>query len=233
MNNKTRFVLYGGGTQTQRIDESLKTYLSSLDPIGTITFIPNAKQNIAKRKMMIAWFKEHWKNNPVHILDLEETSKEEIAETIKKSHCLYFGGGDTFFLNNILSISDIKQLLTERMDSPLLLAGFSAGAIVMGASIMGALSVDEPSKDSDVEHGLEILPYNIMVHYDPERKKDRDTLKKMMNMRKEPIICLPENTGINIKSGVIQVISEGPKIEVYLPSGLKEKYGNNTTFKLF
>lgn len=98
--------------------------------------------------------------------------KEELKEALKKYDLFWVRGGNTFVLRQAMSLSGFDEFLIEsnKQNKPLIYSGYSAGICVLGPTLKGIATVDDPTQKpyGDYEtiwEGLNILDYLILPHY--------------------------------------------------------------------
>ena len=88
---------------------------------------------------------------------------------------LWVNGGNTFLLRRALRQSGLDDLVRRRVrDGSLLYAGWSAGAVVAGPSLVGADLMDDPNQIADryrpepIWEGLGLTPFVVIPHFDSD-----------------------------------------------------------------
>jgi len=127
-------------------------------------------------------------------------------EDIIKFDAIYIGGGNTYKLLKEMYESEFNLLLLEFLNMGKIVYGGSAGAIILGKTI--AIVEEENTINYQKNEGLSLLgDYSIICHYDV--KKDIG-IKKFINEKKCPVLCVPEKSGVVIENNDVKVIGEQP-----------------------
>lgn len=87
-------------------------------------------------------------------------------------------GGNTFVLRQAMQLSGLDVLLRDRIDSPFVYGGFSAGVCVLAPRLDGLHHVDDPTvcpyAGSQVSwEGLGILDYLVLPHFRSEHPESK------------------------------------------------------------
>ena len=166
---KTKFILHGGFTpnkQDENNSDFYKEILKSASEKVKVLIVPFAKDPeripVTTRRVM----GEFNNNKDEKKIDFEVANEESFLEQIKSADIVYFQGGTTLKLLEVLKkFPEMKYLLGGKM-----VAGESAGANVLGSFFYS------PSANG-VFKGLGILPIKIIPHYKEEYRnvfKDLD-----------------------------------------------------------
>ena len=154
---KTKFILHGGFTKGKTDEDNSKFYKEILNdaPEGArILLVCFAKDDeriqSATNKVMTEFEKNKWQST----ISFEIANQDRFEEQVKCSEVIYFHGGITLKLLEILKqYENLKKLLIGKI-----VAGESAGANVFGKFFYS------PNADL-AEKGLGFLPIKIIPHY--------------------------------------------------------------------
>jgi dipeptidase E len=108
-------------------------------------------------------------------LDLREYigKEDELAYLLTHADFIYIGGGNTFYLNDIIRASKFDMILPVELTKGLVYAGASAGATVLGPTLHHVELADDTTISMDPDHidwnGLHILDFVILPHWKTER----------------------------------------------------------------
>lgn len=135
---------------------------------------------------------------------LPETVGEE--EKIRRANILLISGGNTYELLHNLKTSKLDQSVIDfSKKENYVLAGFSAGAIVLSPTIAvaGQPAGDDPNDLIDANlvgitdlTGLNIIDFEVFPHYNPQ--KDKHTLDKYRQIAKNQVKEIADNEYIVI-----------------------------------
>ena len=121
------------------------------------------------------------------------------ARTATHVDMIYLGGGNTFHLLKSLRAHHFDKLLKQFVQRGGVLAGLSAGAIVMTPTIATA---SYPSFDRDDNkvglrnmEAMNLVPFEIFPHYTPEPEYTKE-LKKQSKKISWPIYGVADGAGI-------------------------------------
>jgi len=80
---------------------------------------------------------------------------------------LWAMGGNTYMLRYEMRRSGFEKIIKDLLDTGVVYGGDSAGALVVGQSIAGVESADEPEfAEEYIADGLGLVPYTILPHVD-------------------------------------------------------------------
>lgn len=145
-------------TEKERIEESLKDQMQSLQDLGLIPF-------------------------PI---DLREYfhAPSDLRKTIHDLGGLWVRGGNTFVLRAAFHLSGLDMILTDyaARNNPFVYAGYSAGVCVLQPSLRGIDLVDDPGLVSVaygadqpvIWNGLGILTYHVAPHFQSDHPESGD-----------------------------------------------------------
>lgn len=167
---KTKFILHGGYTPGQKEEDNSKFYIEILKDTpekAKVLIVPFAKdiERIAPTTERVK--REFNENNTNKKLDFEVANEESFIEQIKSADIIYFQGGKTLKLLEVLKIfPNFRNLLDGKT-----VAGESAGANVLAKYFYS------PNSDK-VDEGLGFLPIKIIPHYSEKDKGKLDDVGK-------------------------------------------------------
>jgi len=161
---KTKYILHGGFTKGKTDEDNSKFYAEILKDAperARVLLVCFAKDegrvSEATKKVMGEFEKNKWQNK----IYFEIASENSFAEQAKSADIVYFHGGVTMKLLDVLKkFLNLKDLLSGKI-----VAGESAGANVFGKLFYS------PNLDK-IGEGLGFLPVKIIPHYS-EQYKDK------------------------------------------------------------
>lgn len=107
-------------------------------------------------------------------MDISKQSRNTIKTAFAQADCIYFSGGNSFFLMDALRKTGADQLLKKELQRGKLMVGESAGAIVCAPTITYIEPMDkkplEYSQQDDA--GLGLVEYYILPHYHDEAYRE-------------------------------------------------------------
>lgn len=134
--------------------------------------------------------------------------KNKTLEDLNDFSGVYIEGGNTFVLSQELQNSGFDSTLCSYVEQGGLLYGVSAGAIICGHSINPCFHLDSNIINLQEFAGCNLLKNHLIwCHYKPE---DDHLIFRYMQEHPNPIIALPDNTGIIVEENEVQVVGATP-----------------------
>lgn len=159
------------------------------------------------------------KNNLIHNPDL-------VKNNIEKADIIYIGGGDTIKLLEYCRKYKLDLLLKEAYKRGCVLAGISAGAILLSKEgFSDSLILRGESKKHDFVEGFGFVPISFCPHYHINNNKTLDLKEKIENSKRE-VYCLENGTALKIINNHISIIKSIDRNNAYLclnNNGFSEK----------
>ncbi len=213
-------ILYGGGNNIFCIDNIT---FGSLKKDATIFFSPSAKESLESQEEYFDFFRKYvnkFGSFNVKKLDLTKEYFDRDIEFVERADMIYFGGGNSFLLNKLVENSKLSIFL-KRQKKSMVLVGYSAGAVIMGQSILPVQFMDERIFDAP-ERGIGIIPWSIFPHYVANDKQIKFLLRCAKN-NNISIAAISNNCGLLCKGDKCRVVGKD-FIEMFLPSGKIERF---------
>jgi len=122
-------------------------------------------------------------------LDLRDyfERSELLSEKLEEFDAVWVRGGNSFLLRSAMEKSGFASILPEKLkDDSLVYGGYSAGACVLGPTLMGIDLCDDVSVVQEVYgeevvwDGLGIVPFTIAPHYDSDHPES-DLIDEVIN----------------------------------------------------
>jgi len=104
----------------------------------------------------------------VEKIDIENKNYSQVLNLLMNFDIIYVQGGNTFYLLSMMRKCNFKKIIKKLLKKGIIYIGVSAGSIVAGKNIETAkwLGDENIVHMSDMNFmGLNLLPYNIVVHY--------------------------------------------------------------------
>ena len=171
---KTKFILHGGFTPGKTNEDNSKFYAEILKdaPEGAkvllVCFAKDEERiSPATTKVVTEFNKNKWQKE----ITFDIASEQSFLEQVKSADVVYFHGGKTLKLLEVLKkFPDLKDLLNGKI-----VAGESAGANVCGKFFYS------PNSDS-VGEGLGFLPIKIIPHYSEKYNGKLDSVGQNLEL---------------------------------------------------
>ena len=153
---------------------------------------------------------------PVYLKKSNILNNPDIVETkIKDADIIYICGGDSVKLINDIKEYKIDKLLLEAYNNGTVLAGMSAGAILLSNKVFSdSLIIREESDKYEFIKGLNFIDLNFCPHYNLDPKKTKD-LEEYLSKNNEEVYSLENNTALKIIDDKISIIKSDNKAKVY------------------
>lgn len=139
-------------------------------------------------------------------------NRQIVEDKINSADIIYIGGGDSIKLINEVKEYEIDELLKKAVERNCVMAGISAGAILLSKKGYSDSYILRGEKSTyEFIEGLSFTDLVISPHYNIEEKKN--SLKKQ---KEEKLIYgLEDNTALKIVDNNIEVIKSDENANVY------------------
>lgn len=181
-----KIVLFSTITETNSSD-----LLENIFPIEitnkVIAYMPSDGANM-KDKYINEWKDYSQKHNTNFILINNSINSKEEIQKLLKANILVISGGNTFVLLDNLRKSGLNKAIKEFVKKDnFVLAGMSAGALVLTPSIKISELIGSSENSRGIKDltGLNIVDIEIFPHFD--REKHDDLLKKYKTISKSEV----------------------------------------------
>ena len=146
------------------------------------------------------------------VLDREQAQDEQLAQGVAGADVIYFTGGNPSHLLEALRDSRLLTAILERVEQGAILAGSSAGAMVMGSQ-MRRPRAGEWVTGLGLAAGIVVLPHH-------ERSDPAEVAQQLQGRLSENLTALgiDAQTGCLGQPGDWRVVGSG-KVTVYRPDG--------------
>lgn len=228
LKENNRIYLSGGGNEKQSFPLD-KFFFDTLPKNGRFLYIPIALRGHKLYSTAHLWMKnitELHERTDIQFETVDDPSKYNL-EVIKEFDGIYIGGGNTWSLIQEIRESGFADVLIQYIEAGGQVYGGSAGAIIMGKRID---THDDGNKIGlqDVS-GFNLLNnFSVACHFKDEQN---DRFKAWVSNHNLPIVCLPEETGLVIESGVALCVGTKPCV-IYFSNGTKKEVSPEESFDL-
>lgn len=218
----------GGGNEKQSFTLD-KFFFDTLPKNGRFLYIPIALRGHKLYSTAHLWMKnitELHERTDVQFETVDDPSKYNL-EVIKEFDGIYIGGGNTWSLIQEIRESGFADVLIQYIEAGGQVYGGSAGAIIMGKRI--DTHDDENKIGLQDVSGFNLLNnFSVACHFKDEQN---DRFKAWVSDHNLPIVCLPEETGLVIESGVALCVGTKPCV-IYFSNGTKKEVSPEKSFDL-
>lgn len=147
-----------------------------------------------------------------------------VKQKINDADIIYICGGDTVKLLDHVKEYNLESLLKEAYNKGTVLAGMSAGAILLSnKGFSDSLIIREESDKYEFLNGLKFIDLNFCPHYNTDPKKTTD-LEEYLSNSNDEVYCLENCTALKVIDDKISIIKSDKNAKVYIVSnkGIKE-----------
>jgi dipeptidase E len=210
-----KLVLYSGGQQ--RRNHRLHRAVVSLARLGPgkqkkqlkLTYIPFCSDDSETFfRRIIRRYRSHGVEQFFCLNVDASPTRDEIAEALS-SDIIYLAGGNTFYFLKHLRESGMLKKLTEFAKRGGVLAGLSAGGLIMSPTVK--LAADEGLGPDENEVNLKnfkamgLFPFEFSPHFDPTQKQIAAHLAYSLKT-KNPVYAVQDGGGIVIHGKHLEVL---------------------------
>ena len=228
LKENNRIYLSGGGNEKQSFPLD-KFFFDTLPKNGRFLYIPIALRGHKLYSTAHLWMKnitELHERTDVQFETVDDPSKYNL-EVIKEFDGIYIGGGNTWSLIQEIRKSGFADILIQYIEAGGQVYGGSAGAIIMGKRI--------DTHDDENKIGLQdVSGFNLLNNFSVAchfKNEQNDRFKAWVSNHNLPIVCLPEETGLVIESGVALCVGTKPCV-IYFSNGTKKEVSPEESFDL-
>jgi len=148
----------------------------------------------------------------VQEVDIEEKTERELSEIFQLKDIIFVAGGNTFYLLKAMRKSNFKKIIIKFLKQGKVYLGSSAGSIVAGRTIKTASWYGDENKVKLKNlKGLNLVPFDMFVHYQPEHT---EIIKKKMPFKwqRRKLKILTDQQAVLVQGSQTVLIGEGNKI---------------------
>lgn len=194
-----KYVLYSGG----QMDENryIHQHLAELveESRKSFTYVPYCydQSDVFFRKAVRRY--QRFGFDQFQILHLDRPSTKDHVKHCLSADVIYLAGGNTFYMLHHLKKSGLFGMFQEYSRRGGILAGLSAGAIIMTPRIDLAGTPEYDADDNEVGlrnlRGLNLVDFEFFPHF-RNSKRFIDSLSKYSLTRKNPVYALKDGGGV-------------------------------------
>ncbi len=202
-------VLYSGGHYFENLALNKKCMDLSGRRTPKVTFIPASSDYGLEefREFVEAWDKI--KNCQFVYFPIDYQYSDELKNRALSSDIIFLSGGNTFYFLKHLKENGLMEALATAHQSGRVIAGLSAGAILMTPNINTAsfpsFDCDENFVGIKSKKALNFVNFEIFPHY-IHSARYRSALKTYSQKSRNGIYALPDGTGIVVTQQSLEVI---------------------------
>ena len=217
-----KLMLIGGGDTgrgnteytTKEIDEEIVKMTEKVNP--NFLFIGLASSHADSYYDTMKKIYKDLGCTPVYLKKSNLVNNPDIVkQKIEDADIIYICGGDTVKLLDHVKEYNLEKLLLDAYNKGTVLAGMSAGAILLSnKGFSDSLIAREESDKYEFIKGLKFIDLNFCTHYNLDPKKTKD-LEEYLSKNNEEVYSLENNTALKIIDDKISIIKSYKKAKVY------------------
>ena len=217
-----KLMLIGGGDTgrdnteytTKEIDEEIVKMTDKVNP--NFLFIGLASSHSDSYYDTMKKIYKELGCTPVYLKKSNLVNNPDIVkQKIEDADIIYICGGDTVKLLEHVKEYDLKSLLLDAYNKGTVIAGMSAGAILLSnKGFSDSLIIREESDKYEFIKGLKFIDLNFCPHYNIDPKKTKD-LEEYLSKNNEEVYSLENNTALKIIDDKISIIKSDKNAKVY------------------
>ena len=146
-------------------------------------------------------------------IDIEGKTESQILKLLELKDIIFVGGENTFYLLGAMRKCNFEKVIKKLLKSGKVYIGAGAGSIVAGKTIKTAgWFGDENAIKMKNLKGLNLVPFDIFVHYTPECAEVIKQKIKNPRKRKKQLRILTDSQAILVQGKETDLIGEGEAI---------------------
>lgn len=225
----TTLIAIGGGNLADAngiLDEFLGLLKDKSDPHLTVMTVATNEPDGAGKKYD-SLFRSKGINH-VSIVDVsqrDDSFSEGALKRIEKADALFFTGGDQLNVTSLLGGSPLHNLIYDKINDGFIVAGTSAGAMMMSNSMITSGRNDIAPRMGCIEiaPGMDLVSGTIIDTHFSQRGRHGRLLTAIAHYPQDLGIGIDEQTAIVIRGKEFKVIGEGV---VTIMDGNRMKHSN-------
>lgn len=147
-------------------------------------------------------------------VDIEGKTEVQVMDLLKGKDIIFVEGGNTFYLLNAMRKCNFEKIIRKLLKQGKVYVGASAGSIVAGRTIKTAGWKREDENIVGLRNlkGLNFVPFDIFVHYQPEHAEIIKQKIKSPRKRKKKLRILTDEQAILVQGREVILIGKGEQI---------------------
>lgn len=152
----------------------------------------------------------------VEEIDIEGKKEAEVMNLLKLKDIIFVEGGNTFYLLKAMRACNFKKIIKKLLKQGKVYIGVSAGSMVAGKTIKPAAWYgDKNIVGLRNLKGLNLVPFDIFVHYD--RKPDAvEVIRKKLpwKWQRKRLKILTDDQAILVQGREVMLIGKGERVVI-------------------
>lgn len=151
----------------------------------------------------------------VQEVDIEGKTEAQLIKLFETKDIIFVEGGNTFYLLKAMRKCRFGKVINKMLKKGKVYIGASAGSIVAGKTIETANWLRDEWTKNNVGlknlRGLNLVPFNIFVHYEPQ---DAEIIKKKIPSarKRKKLKILTDDQAILVQGRNVLLLGKGEKI---------------------
>jgi cyanophycinase len=147
----------------------------------------------------------------VDLSDRDDAFDKKRMKKIEESDALFFSGGDQLYVTSLMGGSPLNDIIYEKINDGFVVAGTSAGAMMMSDSmiISGRNDIAPKSGGVEIAPGMNLLEGTIIDTHFTQRGRHGRLMTALAHFPQLLGIGIDERTAICQTKGELNVIGEG------------------------
>lgn len=148
--------------------------------------------------------------------DIEGKTESEVFNFLKIKDIIFVEGGNTFYLLDAMRKCNFEKVIRKLLKEGIVYIGVSAGSIVAGKTIKTAewKNADKNINGMKDLKGLNLVPYDIFVHYAPEHAEVINQEMPNPKKRAKNLRILTDQQALIVQGKETALIGQGEQIIV-------------------
>jgi len=214
--NQAKTLLLTSGGMPQMKDEILKLLQKPAYDV-TVAFITTAskpQENQDYLNIDLQIMREELRFN-VEEVDIDGKKEKEVMKLLELKDIIFVEGGNTFYLLKAMRACNFEKVIRKLLKLGKVYIGVSAGTIVAGKTIKtaGWFGDENLVKLRDLK-GLNLVPFDIFPHYQPEYAEIIKQKMKSPRKRRKKLRIITDDQGILVQGKEIDLIGDGEAVIV-------------------
>jgi peptidase E len=179
--------------------------------VGFITTAAKPEQDLEYLKNDYQIMKEEMGFN-VEEVDIEGKNESQVTKALELKDIIFVEGGNTFYLLKAMRKCNFERVIRKLLKKGKVYIGVSAGSIVAGRTIRTS-DWKQPEERFGVKNlkGLNLVPFDIFVHFTPERSEI--IIKKLKwKWQRRKLRILTDEQAILVQGREVMLIGDGEKV---------------------
>jgi cyanophycinase len=147
----------------------------------------------------------------VDVSQRSDAFAEASLKAIREADALFFTGGDQLNVTSLLGGTPVHNLIQDRFEEGIIIAGTSAGAAMMSGTMIISGGSGNPPMVGGVEFapGMDLISNTVIDTHFSQRSRHGRLLTAVAHHPQEIGIGIDERTAMVLRNNVFKVVGEG------------------------